>query len=78
MNYPVNSDMTEPKLQLYTFQLCPFAHRVRLALAEKGVAAEAIEIDLKSKPASFARTAPLAGSRCCCTERSNSGNGRHQ
>ena len=49
---------TEPMLQLYSFQLFPFAHRVRLALAEKGVAAEPIEIDLKNKPASFARTSP--------------------
>jgi glutathione S-transferase len=39
-------------------QLCPFAHRVRLALAEKGVAAEPIEIDLKNKPSSFARLSP--------------------
>jgi glutathione S-transferase len=45
-------------LQLYTFQLCPFAHRVRLALAEKGVVAEPIEIDLKNKPANFARISP--------------------
>src|SRR5262245_22114278 len=50
--------MTKSMLQLYTFQLCPFAHRVRLALAEKGVAAEPIEIDLKNKPASFARISP--------------------
>ena len=40
MTYPVLNDITEPMLQLYSFQLCPFAHRVRLALAEKGVAAE--------------------------------------
>lgn len=45
-------------LQLYTFQLCPFAHRVRLALAEKSVPAELIEIDLKNKPASFAQISP--------------------
>ena len=45
-------------LQLYTFKLCPFAHRVRLALAEKSVAAELIEIDLKNKPASFAQISP--------------------
>jgi glutathione S-transferase len=50
--------MTQSMLQLYTFQLCPFAHRVRLALAEKGVAAEPIEIDLKNKPASFAQMSP--------------------
>jgi glutathione S-transferase len=58
MTYPETSEMTEPMLQLYTFQLCPFAHRVRLALAEKDVAAEPIEIDLKNKPASFVRTSP--------------------
>jgi glutathione S-transferase len=50
--------MTKSMLQLYAFQLCPFAHRVRLALAEKGVAAEQIEIDLKNKPASFSRISP--------------------
>lgn len=50
--------MTKSMLQLYTFQLCPFAHRVRLALAEKGVVAGQIEIDLKNKPASFARISP--------------------
>ena len=44
--------------QLYTFKLCPFAHRVRLALAEKSVPAELIEIDLKNKPASFAQISP--------------------
>ena len=58
MTYPETSEMTEPMLQLYSFQLCPFAHRVRLALAEKGVATESIEIDLKNKPASFARISP--------------------
>src|SRR3954468_17771454 len=58
MTCPVANDRTQPVLQLYTFQLCPFAHRVRLALAEKGVAAQQIEIDLKDKPASFARISP--------------------
>lgn len=44
---------------LYTFKLCPFAHRVRLALAEKGIASEAIEVDLKNKPAEFTRLSPF-------------------
>lgn len=46
------------RLQLYTFQLCPFAHRVRLTLAEKNLAADLIEIDLKNKPASFSTISP--------------------
>jgi len=45
-------------LKLYTFKLCPFAHRVRLALAEKGVLAEHIEIDLRNKPAEFLAISP--------------------
>lgn len=45
-------------LQLYTFKLCPFAHRVRLALAEKRLMAEQIEIDLKNKPAGFKTISP--------------------
>jgi glutathione S-transferase len=46
-------------LTLYTFKLCPFAHRVRIALAEKGLNHEQIEIDLKNKPAGFAEISPL-------------------
>jgi glutathione S-transferase len=45
-------------LQLYTFKLCPFAHRVRLAIAEKKLQAELIEIDLKNKPADFLALSP--------------------
>jgi glutathione S-transferase len=45
-------------LRLYTSKLCPYAHRVRLALAEKGLTAEQIEIDLKNKPADFAALSP--------------------
>jgi glutathione S-transferase len=45
-------------LQLYTFGLCPSAHRVRLALAEKNLPAEQIEIDLKNKPAEFLSLSP--------------------
>jgi glutathione S-transferase len=50
--------MIMSRLQLYTFQLCPFAHRVRLTLAEKSLTAELIEIDLKNKPAGFSKLSP--------------------
>lgn len=46
-------------LILYTFKLCPFAHRVRIALAEKGLDYEKIEIDLQNKPADFEDISPL-------------------
>jgi len=45
-------------LSLYTFKLCPFAHRVRLTLAEKGLSADMIEIDLKNKPEDFTEISP--------------------
>lgn len=47
------------ELTLYTFRLCPYAHRVRLALAEKGLAAEMIEVDLKNKPQDFLARSPM-------------------
>ncbi len=46
------------ELSLYTFKLCPFAHRVRLVLAEKGLSADMIEIDLKNKPDDFTEISP--------------------
>src|SRR3954470_20501566 len=58
MTCPVANDMTEPMLQLYSFELCPFAHRARLALSEKAVSAESIEIELKNKPAIFVPISP--------------------
>jgi glutathione S-transferase len=53
----VERDMSA-EMKLYTFRLCPFAHRVRLTLAEKGLNAEAIEINLKDKPADFLSISP--------------------
>jgi len=41
------------KLTLYSARACPFAHRSRLVLAEKGVPFELVEIDLVNKPAWF-------------------------
>jgi glutathione S-transferase len=37
-------------LTLYTAARCPFAARVRIALAEKAVAYDAVEIDLENRP----------------------------
>lgn len=40
-------------LQLYSAQACPFAHRTRLVLLEKGIEFELTEIDLQNKPVWF-------------------------
>jgi glutathione S-transferase len=48
--------MTE--IQIYSAALCPFAHRSRLALLEKGIPFELIEIDLQNKPANFKEISP--------------------
>ena len=45
-------------LELYSMPLCPFAHRVRLVLAEKGIDYRLIEIDLGNKPQAFLRISP--------------------
>ena len=36
-------------MQLYTSSLCPFAHRVRLVLAEKGLEMPQVEVDPRQK-----------------------------
>jgi len=38
-------------ITLYTAARCPYAARVRIVLAEKGVEFEAVEIDLSDRPA---------------------------
>jgi glutathione S-transferase len=45
-------------LEFYSAVLCPFAHRSRLALLEKGVPFKLIEIDLYNKPANFKDISP--------------------
>jgi glutathione S-transferase len=45
-------------IELYSASLCPFAHRTRLTLAEKGLAPRVIEIDLRNKPHWFAALSP--------------------
>ena len=42
-----------PTLELFSARVCPYAHRTRLALAEKGIDFELTEIDFKNKPERF-------------------------
>lgn len=46
------------EITVYGAIACPFAHRVRLTLLEKGVPFEAIDIDLQNKPANFQEISP--------------------
>ncbi|GAB4372466.1 MAG: glutathione S-transferase family protein [Elainellaceae cyanobacterium] len=48
--------MTE--IEIYSAALCPFAHRSRLTLLEKGVPFKLIEIDLQNKPDNFSDISP--------------------
>ena len=45
-------------VELFRTAVCPFAHRVRLALAEKGVMYRLTEIDLRNKPREFLSISP--------------------
>jgi glutathione S-transferase len=45
-------------LELFSMPLCPFAHRVRLVLAEKEIAYRLTEIDLGNKPPAFLKISP--------------------
>lgn len=46
------------EIKIYSSILCPFAHRSRLTLLEKGIPFESIEIDLENKPANFRQISP--------------------
>ncbi len=46
------------QIELYSAPLCPFAHRTRLTLAEKGLPFRVINVDLSNKPAGFAALTP--------------------
>lgn len=48
--------MTE--IEIYSAMLCPFAHRSRLTLIEKGIPFKLIEIDLQNKPTNFKEISP--------------------
>ncbi len=48
-----------PVLKLISHKLCPYVQRAVIALTEKGVAFERIDIDLANKPDWFHKMAPL-------------------
>jgi glutathione S-transferase len=48
-----------PKLTLISQQLCPYVQRAVIALTEKGVLFERIDIDLANKPDWFLKISPL-------------------
>ncbi len=45
-------------VEIYSAALCPYAHRSRLTLLEKGVPFKLIEIDLQNKPKDFTEISP--------------------
>ena len=47
------------KLTLISHELCPFVQRAAIALTEKGVAFERINVDLANKPDWFLAISPL-------------------
>jgi glutathione S-transferase len=46
------------QVEIFSAEVCPYAHRTRLALLEKGVDFTLTEIDLKNKPAWFKDVSP--------------------
>ena len=48
-----------PKLTLISHKLCPYVQRAVIALTEKGVPFERIDIDLANKPDWFLKVSPL-------------------
>lgn len=45
-------------IQIYSAVVCPYAHRSRLTLLEKGIEFDLIEIDLQNKPEGFTKISP--------------------
>jgi glutathione S-transferase len=45
-------------LELFTARVCPYAHRTRLALLEKGLEADLVEVDFKNKSKRFLAVSP--------------------
>lgn len=46
------------EIEIYSTALCPYAHRSRLTLIEKGIPFKLIEIDPQNKPANFKEISP--------------------
>ncbi|PHK18899.1 glutathione S-transferase, partial [Nostoc linckia z13] len=46
------------EIKLYSAVVCPYAHRTRLVLQEKGVDFDLIEIDLQNPPEGFRKISP--------------------
>ncbi|MBD2249967.1 glutathione S-transferase family protein [Nostoc parmelioides] len=46
------------KIQIYSAVVCPYAHRSRLVLQEKGIDFDLIEINLQNKPEGFTDISP--------------------
>ncbi|BCR05903.1 glutathione S-transferase [Desulfuromonas versatilis] len=45
-------------IELFSSRVCPFAHRSRLALMEKGIPFRLVEIDLRNKPSWYREVTP--------------------
>lgn len=45
-------------IELFSARVCPFAHRSRLALMEKGIPFRLVEIDLRNKPSWYQEVSP--------------------
>lgn len=48
-----------PRFKLISFPLCPYVQRAAIALAEKGVPFDRVDIDLANKPDWFLKLSPL-------------------
>jgi glutathione S-transferase len=46
------------RIELFSARVCPYAHRTRLILREKGVEFEYTEVDLQNKPTRFLAVSP--------------------
>ena len=65
-----------PELTLVSHHLCPFVQRPAIALAEKGVAFNRIDVDLANRPDWFLAMSPLGRCRCSRPATASSSNPR--